>query len=83
MKTVNPNLINDQVNKCFLEYDPDWKNNYNGEAHIGGFKYYLERSAGLKLDFQPEIKNGHYGYKLNGVEIVDGKKYTMWLLKYT
>ena len=83
LKTINPNLVNAQINKCFLEYDPGWVSNYRADQHVHGFKYYIERLAGLKLDFQPETKDGKYGYRLDAVEIVDEKKYTMFLLKYS
>jgi len=83
MRTIDPKYINKQINKCFLEYDPDWASNYKAENHVKGFKYYVEQLAGLKLDFQPETKNTQFGYRLDKVEIVDDKKYTMFLIKYT
>ena len=82
MKTIDPKLINEQLNRCFLEYDPQWAHNYNADAHINGFKYYIERIAGLKLDFHPETKRGQFGYRLDGVEIVDEKKFMMFQIQY-
>lgn len=82
MKTISPDLVNNQVNRCFMEYDPEWKYNYNAKDHIHGFKYYIERIAGLKLDFHPETIHGRYGYRLDSVEIVDETKFLMFQIKY-
>ena len=83
MNTIDPKLITPAINKCFLEYDPEWARNWKGKDTVHGFKYYAERIAGLKLDFQPEVKDGKYGYRLDGVEIVDDKKFMMFQIKYS
>lgn len=83
MKTVDPKLVNKEINKCFLEYDPDWAKNYTADNHVKGFKYYVERVAGLKLDFQPETRQHKFGYRLDKVEIVDDRKYAMFMIKYS
>lgn len=81
--TIDPKQVSKELNKCFLEYDPDWAKNYQAENHVRGFKYYVERTAGLKLDFSPETKGTQFGYRLDKVEIIDDKKYTMFILKYS
>lgn len=83
MRTIDPKLISKEINKCFLEYDPEWANNYQADNHIRGFKYYVERIAGLKLDFHPETKHNKFGYRLDKVEIVDDRKYNMFIIKYS
>lgn len=82
MKTISPDIITPAINRCFMEYDPRWEENYNGKDAVHSFKYYAERTAGLKLDFQPETKDGKYGYRLDGVEIVDEKKFMLFQIKY-
>lgn len=84
MKTIDPKLVSKQLNKCYLEYDPEWRHNFQ-EERVTGFKYYAERTAGLKLDFIPKIDQLtlKYGYELKQVEIVDEPKFTMWLLRWS
>ena len=83
MKVINPQSINAPVSKCFLEYLPDWQSTFGNENTINAFKYHLEYTAGLKLDFHPETRKGKFGYRLDGAEVVDEKKYTMWLLRWS
>lgn len=84
MKTIKPDLINRQLNKCYLEYDPEWTSNPSS-TKIHGFKYHVESTGGMRLDFEPKIDPHTYkhGYKINQVEIVDDPKFTMWLLRWT
>jgi hypothetical protein len=82
MKTINPDIINKQVNKCYLDYDPEWPKDMH--TRVLGFKYYLERTAGLKLDFEPKINEyGKFGYELKQAEIVNEPAFTMWLLRWS
>jgi hypothetical protein len=83
MNLVNPKAINPQLNKCYMEYDPTWPD--DSETRVPAFKYYIERIAGLKLDFTPKVdyNTGRFGYELREVEIIDDRKYTMFLLKYS
>ena len=83
INTINPKLISDALNKCFVEYDPNWSINYGNDSHVNGFKYHIERIAGLKLDFHLETVGAKYGYRLNLVEIVDDKKFMMFQIKYS
>lgn len=81
MKLIDPKTISIQINKCYLDYDPFYPN----DAHnrVPAFKYYLERTGGLKLDFEPKIDpTGRYAYELKQVEVVDEPKFTMWLLRW-
>lgn len=82
MKTIKPKLINKELNKCYLAYDPEWPVSLPKQK-IFGFKYHLERTAGLKLDYTPKVKDGRYGFEVNTVEIVDEPRFTMWLLKWS
>ena len=83
MKTVDSTLIKRQVNKCYLEYDPNYPTCYGEPTLMNGFKYYLERTAGIRLEFEPIMKNGQMGYSMKRVEIVDDKKYMLWTIKYS
>lgn len=84
MKLIPTKDISPLINRCYLEYDPDWRHNFQEERVIS-FKYYIERTAGLKLDFIPKIDQMtyKYGYELTQVEVVDDKKYMMFLMKYS
>ena len=81
--TIDPKQVSAELNKCFLEYDPDWAMRYGEPTTMNSFKYYIERTAGMKLDFSPETKKNQFGYRLDKVEIVDEKKYTMFILRYS
>ena len=84
MKTINSHLIKQQINKCYLEYDPTFPMGYAQPNLMNGFKYFLERTAGVRLEFEPEVNNkGQVGYGVKRVEILDDKKYMMWLIKYS
>ena len=83
MKTVDSKLIQKQMNKCYMEYDPTYPKGVGEPTMMNGFKYYLERTAGIRLEFETEIKNGKIGYAMTRVEIVDEPKFTMWLLRWT
>lgn len=83
MITIDPKLITPAINKCFVEYDSEWAQNWGGRDAVLSFKYYVEHKAGIKLDFVPEIKTGRYGYRLDGVEIVDEKKFMLFQIKYS
>lgn len=83
MKTIDSGIIKKQINKCYSDYDPNWPNGYGEPLLMNGFKYFLERTAGIRLEFEPEIKNGKMGYGMKRVEIVDDKKYMMWTIKYS
>lgn len=83
LKTIDSSVIKKQINKCYLEYDPNYPACYGEPTMMSGFKYYLERTAGIRLEFESEIKNGRMGYGMKRVEIVDDKKYMMWTIKYS
>ena len=83
MKTIDSKIIKHQINKCYSAYDPDWPARYGEPIMMNGFKYWLERTAGIRLEFTPEIKNGKMGYGMKRVEIVDEPKFTMWMVKWS
>ena len=64
-----------------MEYDPHWP--VDGLARINGFKYHVEQTAGIKIDFIPSVKTGKAGFELKQIEIVDDSKFTMWLLRWS
>ena len=81
MNTISPDRVRVQMNKCYMAYDPHWP--YSGSSRINGFKYHVEQTAGIKLDFIPTVKSGKAGYELKQVEIIDDPKFTMWLLRWS
>ena len=83
METIDSAYITKAVNKCYLEWDPDYPGRFGQPTMMNSFKYYLERTAGLRLEFEPEMKNGRMGYGMKRAEIVDDKKYLMWTIKYS
>jgi len=83
VRTVDANHLKKQINNCYLEWDTDYPVKFGEPTMMNGFKYYLERTAGIRLEFEPEIKNGKMGYGMKRVEIVDDKKYMLWTIKYT
>jgi len=65
-----------------MSYDPDWPS--SGEDRIIGFKYHVERTAGLRLDLMPKLdRYGRHGYEVMQVAVIDEKKYTMFILRWT
>lgn len=82
MKTIEIGLIKKQVNDCFEDYDPLWQDEIGSARQRNGFKYYLERTAGIKLYFENELIDGHMGYKITSVEIVDEEQFILWMLKW-
>jgi hypothetical protein len=81
MKLVSPTVIKNHINKCYANYDPDWPS--SGDTRINGFKYHVEHTAGVKLDFTP--KQDRYGrnvYEVTQVAVIDDPKFTMWLLRW-
>lgn len=83
MKTIDSGIIKQQINKCYIEYDPNYPAGYGEPMLMNGFKYYLERTAGIRLEFEPETTGLTFGYRMKRVEIVDDKKYLMWTIKYS
>lgn len=83
MITVDSKIIEKQINNCYLEYDPNYPAGYGEPNLMTGFKYYLERIAGIRMEFEPEAKNGRTGYCMKRIEVVDEKKYLMWVIKYS
>lgn len=89
MKQIESTTIKRQLNNCYDDYDPHWEINIDFKGKIDtsdskrGFKYYLEQTGGIRLDF--EVKNSHKGsfYKINSVEIVDEGLFTMWMLRWS
>jgi len=84
VKTISPKAINKQLNKCYMEYDPEWPHNFQ-EERVYNFKYYMELKAGLKLDFVPKIDPPtlKYRYEIQQIEVVDEPKYLMWFLRWS
>ena len=83
MKLINTKEIKNQINNCYEHYDPHWDHRIGDPTIMNGFKYYLEREAGLKLDFEVETRNGIVRYKINSIEVVDEEVYMLWLLTWS
>jgi hypothetical protein len=83
MKLIPTKQISPLINRCYMEYDPNWPTDQN--QRISAFKYYIERTAGLKLDFEPKIDQLTFkqGYELHSVEVVDDKKYMLFVMRYS
>jgi hypothetical protein len=89
MTIVNHRAIFDHITKCYIEYDPTWPADamYRTKSKPE-FKSYLEQLAGLKikisarLDFSKLVR-GNSGFDLYSIKVVDYKKYTMFLLRYS
>jgi len=82
MRLIDTKLVNHLLNKCYMSYDPDWPS--SGEDRIIGFKYHVERTAGLRLDLMPKLdRYGRHGYEVMQVAVIDEKKYTMFILRWT
>lgn len=83
LTTIKSKSISDQINKCYLEWHPGYPNDVSVD-NMNGFKYYLEHVGGLRIYFVQELdKTGRFGFRLDTVEVVDPKKYTMFLIKYS
>jgi len=83
MTTINSRSISDQINKCYLEWHPGHPNNVSVD-YMNGFKYYVEHVGGLRIYFVEELDStGRFRFRLDTVEVVDPKKYTMFLIKYS
>jgi len=84
MKTINPEEIKLQLNNCYDKYDPNWPVTIGSDSTMKGFKYHIEHTAGVKLDFglYPN-KFGKMGYKINSIEIVDEPTFLLWMLRWS
>lgn len=83
MRLISSKEIKKQINDCYEQYDPHWEWHIGNADIIKGFKYYLEREAGLKLDFEVETRDGIMRYKINSIEVVDEEVYMLWLLTWS
>lgn len=83
MRTIESKQISAQLNKCYLEWDTDYPARIGEPTMMNGFKYYIERTAGIRLDFTSEIRNGKIGYKMSRVDVIDEKKFMLFQVKYT
>lgn len=83
MRLIKQNEIKHQINNCYDAYDPNWPANIGNKDVMGGFKYHLEHNAGLKLDFELDIRMGKMGYKINSIEVVDEEAFMLWMLTWS
>lgn len=83
MRIIDAKQIHSQLNKCYLDYDPNWNISFDN-SRVDEFKYYLEQKCGLKLNCVPATDNlGRVGFEIKQVEIVNDPKFTMWLVRWT
>lgn len=85
MRTIDASQVKQEINRCYMDYDPGYPHKFGHEELMSSFKYYLERTAGIRLEFEVEMieRTGRLGYGMRRVEIVDDKKFTMFLMKYS
>lgn len=50
---VNPKAVTGRLNKCYLDWNPEYPNHI-GATMMNSFKYYIERTAGLRVYFVEE-----------------------------
>jgi len=81
MKTISTNTITKQLNKCYMEFDPDWPDDM--QYRVPAFKYFMEQIAGVKMEFKPVVIDGEVAYQIDTIEVVDEPKFTMWLLRWS
>lgn len=80
--TLNSKTVTEQLNRCYLDWHPGYPNNV-GVEYINAFKYYIERTAGLRIYFVEELdKTGRYGFRLDNIEVIDEKKYMLFQIRY-
>lgn len=81
--TVDRETIRRQLNKCYLEFDPDWKNAFWNGHRAELFQHYVRENGGLDIVFKSTTdQEGRWGYELVSVNVVDEVKFTMWLLRW-
>lgn len=85
MNLINADDLIPTINRCFAEYSPRWgkQSGPDMEATMKAFKYYLEREAGLKLDYEFTVRNMQYSYKINHCEVVDEHQLLLFRLKWS
>lgn len=86
MILLNPDDVKDQLNNCYNDYNPKWKQNLNQLLEDrDGFKDYLKRTAGIQMDYYVAKSDNalreHY-YKINSMYVIDEQLYTLWLIKW-
>ena len=84
MRTIDPNTIYKQINRCYMEYDPVWPHSSDMSRRMVSFISYLERTAGITVDISAHHDNqGRNGWEVVGVRVINDSRFTMWLLKWT
>lgn len=83
MRIINQKQIKNQLNNCYESWDQNWQYNIGNANLCKSFKYHLECEAGLKLDFEIEVRLGKMGFKINTVEVVDEEAFMLWMLKWS
>lgn len=85
---INLNLSQDSLVKmllnCMAEFNPDVFQKVLSQSEIASFKYHVERTSGLKLDYyMKEYTQGGFDYELRKVELVDADLFMMWVLRWS
>jgi hypothetical protein len=85
MNIIDPSELKHVLNQCYLRYNPMWGRQTvpDMEATAKAFKYYVEREAGLKLDYEIIVQHGQYGYKITQCEVVDEAQLLLFRLKWS
>ena len=82
--TVDRETIRCQLNKCYVEFDPDWENAFWNRHRVELFQHYVCENGGLDIVFKGTTdQEGRWAYELISVDVVDEAKFTMWLLRWS
>lgn len=82
-KLLSPKSHKKQINDCYETFDPDWRNHLGQDLWMNSFKYHLEQTGGLRIDFKTVKHNTELFYEITKMELVDESLYTMWLLRWS
>lgn len=84
MRLIPTKTISPLINRCYLDYDPDWPSSLP-KQRVFAFRDHVTCTAGLRLEFIPKIQDvsGKFGYELTQAAVVDEKKYMLFLMKYS
>lgn len=85
MTVIDINTLYKQLNRCYLDYDPDHSSRPSIDQHrVAAFKYYVEDIAGLTLDYEI-VEDGYGGFRyiVNKADVADEEKYLMFILRWS
>ena len=67
------------LNKAYMNHCPGWPTVDNTRQ----FYTYAREHYGIDVEFKPAInEKNSFCYKVNGITVIDERKYTLFLLKW-